>query len=307
MEKDRAKSQAHPAQFVPRKYWKYLAAFVISFWAMIIVALLQMPGTGVRIWFLDVGQGDSILIQTGTGENILIDGGPRGKVLEELADVLPFFARKIDLMVLTHPHADHIEGLVEVLKRYEVGAVLLTGVAYDNNYYEEFLREVSRMRDGGGDGLAGGLRVFVAEASVDYRVGDVYLDVLYPLESLAGRRIENLNNSSVVLRASWVATLEDGSFGWRRALLSGDCEIECEEEVLAAGFLVESEIYKAGHHGSKTASSAEFVEAVSPEVVVIQAGKDNKFRHPHAEAMRTFYRAGVREIWRNDLDGRVGL
>jgi len=300
------KPNVRPAKFVPRKYWKYLAAGVVSVWAMIFVALAEMPESRVKIWFLDVGQGDSILIQTSTGENVLIDGGPRGKVLEELADVLPFFARDIDLMVLTHPHADHLEGLVEVLKRYEVGAVLLTGVAYDNPYYEEFLFEVERRRGGVGSGAEEGLRVFVAVSDEDYRVGDVYLDVLYPIESLAGRRIGNLNNSSIVIRASWLEVLDD-SLVWRRALLSGDCEVECEEEILEAGFELSADIFKAGHHGSKTASSEKFVSAINPSVVVIQVGKENKFRHPHAETLRGFYREGIREIWRNDLDGRVGL
>ncbi|MBT3864898.1 MBL fold metallo-hydrolase [Candidatus Peregrinibacteria bacterium] len=290
------------SEFVPRKYWKYLAAFVVGMWVMFFIGLYELPLFGeARLYFLDVGQGDAILIRSPEGHNILVDGGPKSVVMSELSEVLPFFGRDIDLMVLTHPHADHIEGLVEVLKRYEVGALLLTGIAYDNNYYEEFLKDVFELRD------RGDLDVYIAESSVDFRVGSVYLDVLYPIESLAGRKIGNLNNSSIVMRVSLLGGGGFGASGWRSVLLSGDCEVECEEEVLEAGFDIDADVMKAGHHGSKTAASEEFVRAVSPEVVVIQCGVENKFRHPHAETLRTFYRFGVREVWRNDLDGRVEI
>jgi len=280
---------------LPRKYWKYFAFAVVLAAALFVVGWRELPDGRAHLRFLDVGQGDAILIQTPEGHNVLIDGGPKSKVLEELSEVLAFFNRQIDLMVLTHPHADHLEGLVEVLKRYEVGSVLITGVAYNNHYYDEFLSDIGAMRDGGN------LDIFVAEAGVDFKVGSLYLDVLYPFEPLIGRKISNVNNSSIVMRTSW----GEGGRGFFTAMLSGDCEVECEEEILDAGFAVEADIFKAGHHGSRTASSAEFVEAVSPSVAVIQVGEDNKFGHPHAETLRTFYRSGVREIFRNDLDGRV--
>ncbi len=278
-------------EILPRKYWKYFASAVMLAAALLIVGWRELPDGRAHLWFLDVGQGDAVLIQTPEGHNVLIDGGPKSKVLEELSEVLAYFNRQIDLMVLTHPHADHLEGLVEVLKRYEVGAVLITGVGYNNHYYDEFLRDVGAMRDDGE------LDVFVAEAGMDFKVGSLYLDVLYPFEPLIGRTISNVNNSSIVIRAT---------LGWR-AMLTGDCEVECEEEILEAGFELGADILKAGHHGSKTASSAEFVEAVGPEIAVIQLGEDNKFGHPHAETLRAFYRAGIREIFRNDLDGRISF
>ena len=290
------------AAILPRKYWKYFAMGLVLVYALFVVALGELPDRQMHLWFLDVGQGDAVLVQTPEGHNVLIDGGPKSKVLEELTDVLPFFNQQIDLMVLTHPHSDHIEGLVEVLKRYEVGAVLITGVAYDNHYYEEFLRDLSALVD------SGVVDLYVAEAKMDFRVGSAVFDVLYPIESLAGREIDNLNNSSVVMRLSYPSASDGGaSGGVRRVLLTGDCEIECEEEILAAGFDVRAEILKAGHHGSKTASSPEFVEAVGPSVAVIQVGEGNTFRHPHAETLRTFYRLGIRKIWRSDLDGRIRL
>jgi competence protein ComEC len=278
-------------RILPKKYWKYFAIGVVFAWTLLIFAWGELPEERMQLSFMDVGQGDAILIQTPEGHNVLVDGGPKSKVLEELSDMLAFFNRQIDLMILTHPHADHLEGLVEVLKRYEVGAVLLTGVAYDNYYYDEFLRDLAVLQE------TDEIDIYVARAEEDYRVGSVYFDVLYPIESLAGRRINNLNNSSIVMRVSgpWES----------RILLSGDCEAECENEILEAGFELTSEIFKAGHHGSKTASSYEFVRAIEPDVAVIQCGEGNKFRHPHGETLRTFYRLGVHEIYRTDLDGRV--
>lgn len=96
-----------------------------------------------------------------------------------------------------------------------------------------------------------------------------------------------------------------GSNGERQILLSGDCEIECEEEILAQGFDLQADVYKAGHHGSKTASSPSYVQAIGPETAVIQCGEGNKFGHPHAETLRTFYSLGIMDVRRNDLDGGI--
>jgi competence protein ComEC len=255
----------------------------------------------MHVWFLDVGQGDSILIQTPDGANVLADGGPSGSViLEKLADRLPFFGKKIDLIVLTHPHSDHLNGLVEVLKKYKVDAVMMTGIEYNNSYYEEFFREVCL---GSNDAVAAGgaddcPRVFIANASQDFRFGNVYFDVIYPFYSVAGETFEDVNDSSIAMRVS---------YGSHAILLAGDDSAAVEKEILARGFNVSAEIFKASHHGSKTANSLPFLQAVSPSEVVIQVGAGNQFGHPHAEALGVFGEVGVREIRRNDEEGDVGV
>jgi len=299
---------------LPKKYWKYASGGLVLALVLLVAAWTELPDRKMHLQFLDVGQGDAILIQTPEGHNILIDGGPKSNVMEELSDTLPFFNRDIDFMVLTHPHADHLEGLVEVLERYRVKAVLITGVAYNNVYYDEFLKELSRLVSEGGEsgdggngesGVAGesGFKLFIAQANMDFRVGSVLFDVIYPISSLAGREVTNLNNSSIVMRVSYKDL--GGSDGEQRILLSGDCEIECEEEILAEGIDLRADIYKAGHHGSKTASSPSYVQAIAPKIAVIQCGEGNKFGHPHAETLRTFYSLGITDVWRNDLDGRI--
>ncbi len=240
----------------------------------------------MHVMFLDVGQGDSIFIESPEGHQVLVDGGPGNFVIEELNEVMPFFDKSIDMIVLTHPHADHVDGLVEVLKRYEVDLVLATGVKGGDSGGAEFWKEVKNL----------GVEVEIARAGRDFVAGSVVMDILYPTEELAGKEVDNLNNSSIAM----VVEYEDV-----RVLLTGDLEEEAEAELLKAGVDLKADIYKAGHHGSKTASTLEFLEKVQPEIVVIQCGKDNKFDHPHPEALRNFHRVGVDKIHRNDIDGRV--
>lgn len=268
------------------KFKKYILLVLVMVAAAISYALYELPDNKFHIYFLNVDQGDSILIKTPLNQRILVDGGPKAFVLEELGKVLPFFDREIDLMVLTHPHADHIEGLVEVLKRYEVKRVLMTGVNFFDDTYKEFLKEV----------YARDIPVFIAERDMDFVFGDVFIDVLYPFESIAGDNYDNLNNSSIGL----VVVYKD-----RKILLLGDLEKEVEQELLKTFLPNDVDIYKASHHGSKTASSIEFLDRISPEIVVIQVGKSNRFKHPHPETIRNFYRSDVEKIYRTDTEGTI--
>lgn len=270
---------------VPFKMWQVVAGGLAV--VLVVAGYLwwwRVDGL-FHLYFLNIGQGDSVFMVMPTGEQVLVDGGPGNKVIEELSDVMPFFDKTIDVVVLTHPHADHMDGLIEVLKRYEVDTVMITGVAYPGDSYEEFLKE------------AGEVDLVVVDSESDFAFGEVAFDVLYPIEQIVGGEFENVNNSSIAMMVE---------YGGRRVLLTGDLELEVEEAVVAEyGSLLDADIFKAGHHGSRTAAHAEFLEAVSPGVVVIQVGVGNDYGHPHAEALREFYRSGVSEILRTDLDGRV--
>jgi competence protein ComEC len=247
----------------------------------------QLPDGKFHLYFLDVGQGDAIFIKTPENHQILVDGGPSNYVISELAELMSFFDRTIDLVVLTHPHADHVEGLIEVLARYEVEAVLLTGVNYDNDNYEEFLQKINEME----------IPFYVADQSVDFVFGNVFWDTVYPLKQIFAEDFENINNSSIGARIMYQDKV---------VILTGDMEEEAELELIRGGFRSEAvDIFKAGHHGSKTASSWDFLKIIEPEKVVIQCGKDNSFNHPHLEALKNFQKIEVKEIFRNDLDGRV--
>jgi len=270
-----------------KKLIRYLVPFLLLAILLSWVHYSKLSHGHLIINFLDIGQGDSILIQTPSDKIILIDGGPGTKILTELNEILPFLEKSIDLMVLTHPHSDHIEGLVPVLKRYDVKAALITGVSYTNTYYEEFLENLRQEAD-----------VYFAYADQDFDFGDgVYLDVIYPFESIAGESFENVNNSSIVIRLT---------YGDNEILLAGDSEVEVEEKLLESGVILASDVFKASHHGSRTANSADFLEAISPQTVVIQVSDDNSFGHPHQESLDVFEEIGAK-VYRNDLDGRITL
>jgi len=238
-----------------------------------------------QLSFLDVGQGDSIFVRTPDDYIILIDGGPGANILEALAEVLPLYTRTLDLVVLTHPHADHVNGLVEIVKRYNIKKALLVGTDYENAYYNKMLEVLNEKK----------IPVIFADSSRDLKVGKyVYLDIIWPTKK-SSKNNENVNNASLAMRIV---------FKDKIIFLGGDAEKEEEKEILESGFEINSDILKAGHHGSRTASAKEFLNSVTPQIVVIQSGKDNKFGHPHAETLQTLFDKGI-QIRRNDLEGRI--
>lgn len=238
--------------------------------ALSLYQFFEITDHQTKLSFLDVGQGDSILLQTPEYKNILIDGGPDGKVIEELSKKLDFFNQKIDLLILTHPHLDHYGGMLDVVQKYPIGAVMLTGVAGDR-VYGSFIKQLKEKE----------IPIWYPDSSKDLQVGrDLILDILYPFksQSLIGQDVKNKNNSSVSLM------IRDKS-GKAEALLTGDAEMAQEIELLLSGQDFASPLEKLGHHGSRTSSTLPFLNAVNAKTVVISAGKNNKFGHPHKETL----------------------
>lgn len=244
---------------------------------------------GLRVDVLNVGQGDAILLTTPEQNHILIDGGPGATVLTEMGEVLPPAFRQLDLVVLTHPHLDHLAGLVPVLERFEVGALLISGASYDSEAYSYLLNQVQ--------GFEGA--VYFAEADTDFQFGSVTLDVLYPFSNEVGQSFDEPNNSSVVLKVEW------GDFS---VLLTGDAEKEVEAELLAAWeageINLEADVLKAGHHGSDSSSTPEFLEAVDADWMLISCGVDNSYGHPHQVTLDKAEALGM-SVFRTDTEGRV--
>jgi len=252
------------------------------------VHVARLPRGKLVVHFLNVGQGDAILMQLPTGENVLLDGGPGPAILQELGSVLPFMDRRIDLMILSHPHADHLAGLLPILERYEVGEVLMTGVDYGSALYTTFLEKKE------GD-------FWTARAEEDYSWGEVTLDVIYPFTSMLGQRVENVNNGTVVVRVL---------YGEHEILLTGDIEHDVEEELIEAHDRGEvnlrADVLKVAHHGSRSSSIPAFLDRVQADVAIIQSGEGNSFGHPHGEVLERLERRGI-EVWRNDQTGRIRL
>jgi len=240
---------------------------------LIIVWELSRPPI-LEVVFFDVGQGDSIYIETSDGFQILIDGGPDLTVLEKLAKEMPFYDRTIDLVILTHPDHDHLFGLLEVLKRYQVKNILWTGVVKDTDEYKEWEKLIREE----------GANIIIARSGQKINlVQDIYFLILYPFESLEGLEVEDSNDTSIVARL----VFNDDSF-----LFVGDIPKKIESKLIDQNQELDSDILKVAHHGSKTSTSLEFLQAVSPETAVISVG-ENKWGHPAEEVLQRLEQFGI--------------
>lgn len=263
---------------------------VVLFWVIVLHGNGQVLGVKIgaennelEVDYLDVGQGDAILIKAPGGQNILIDGGPNSRVVERLSENLAPWDRKIDLMVLTHPHDDHVSGLVNILDRFEVGKILYTGVSHDSPNYLAWLSKIKEKK----------LPIMIIDKAqtVDLGLG-CRLEILYPLESFLNKEVENLNNTSIVIKLVY----NKESF-----LFTGDAEVEEEKKLLASGTGLASDVLKAGHHGSDTSSGQEFLDKVAPDTAVILVGKDNNFGHPSRRTMNRMEREKINYLRTDEL------
>lgn len=227
-----------------------LGLFFLS--ALVWSAVLSLPDQKLRVSFIDVGQGSAVLIQKGSVQ-VLVDGGPSPEKLNQaLGQALPFWDRKIEAVILTHPHSDHLTGLLEVLKRYEVDTVLDPELEPAPALYEEWRRLLEEK----------GVPLLRARAGEELRLGEVKLMVLNPQEELLEKTGRDLDNNSVVLR------LEAGRVSF---LLPADIFGEGELELLARGAPLESTVLQVGHHGSAGSTSTSFLASVRPSAAVISA------------------------------------
>ncbi|MDD4351458.1 MAG: MBL fold metallo-hydrolase [Candidatus Gracilibacteria bacterium] len=246
---------------------KFLFLLVTLWTGLLLTAYLQVPEQNLQIHYLSVGQGDATLIEGPDGQKILLDGGPFSNILPELGKLMPYYDKKIDLIILTHPHADHIDGLVEILKRYEVKNILLNPVFYKSSTYLEFLETIK-----GQD-----LNFIPATNKYGLEIGDsLFFEILFPFADTSFMEFKNINNSSMVIRLK---------YGENIFLFTGDAEEEVEELLLRSEQDLSATYFQAGHHGSKTANTLYLLEKVNPKLVIISSGTDNKFGHPHQETL----------------------
>lgn len=255
-----------------------MAAFLLSY---------KQP-KDLEIDYLDVGQGDAALIKTPYGQNILVDGGPNSTVLRRLGENLPWWDRTIDLMILTHPHDDHVGGLVDVAKRYKIKKVLYTGVLHTAPAFLEWLQILRDKK----------IPVTIIDREQTIGLGEnLKIEIFYPQKSLAGTTVPELNDSSIVLQLI---------YGDNKFLFPADISTNVEKELLDKGEVVASDVLKVSHHGSEYATSDESLELVKPEYAVISVGKNNLFGHPNQRTLNKLERAGIK-IYRTDELGTIKL
>ena len=257
-----------------------LSVAAVVIWA----AALTQPDGRLHVHFLDIGQGDGILIQTPSGRQVLIDGGLSPQTLfSELGAVMPFWDRHLDMVLLTHPDGDHMAAQIDVPARFAVDQALDTSVSQANPDAQPWRDALA----------AAGATVHIDAAGGWIDLGDgVALWVLWPPpDGFAHEHADNEN--------SLVVKLVYGAFS---ALLTGDAGLPAEAEWLRRGTPIQATVLKVGHHGSKSGSSPEFIRAVDPALAVIQVGAENSYGHPHAEVLATL---DGRMVLRTDQAGRI--
>ena len=259
-----------------RLKWLFLATLI--FWTILVWGAIwtNIQSTELAVYFLDVGQGDAIFINTPNGNQMLIDGGRNKQVIVELSKIMPIYDRSIDVVLATHPDSDHIGGLSFVLDRYQVRGFIDSNKSSDTTTSQVL---ESSLKANGAKKITArrGMRVVLDR--------DIYFDILYP-----DRPVENLesNEASIVGRLI---------YGQNSFILTGDAPKKVENYLI---FLdneeLSADVLKAGHHGSHTSSSEAFVRTVAPTLAIISAGQNNQYGHPHQEVINLFKTLNIKVL-----------
>lgn len=236
----------------------------------------------LKVHFIDVGQADCILIQAPTGQNMLIDAGHNADADTIVSYLNAQGVKKVDILVGTHPHEDHIGSLDTVINTFDIGKIYMPRVTHTTKTFEDVLLAVKNK----------GLKISTAKGgtSIDFSP-DTKVEIVAPNSS----QYESLNNYSAVIKLTYGKT----SF-----LFTGDAEDISENEMLTANYDLKADVLKVGHHGSSSSSTRPFLKAVSPKYAVISVGKDNDYGHPHKETINRLFESGI-SVFRTDESGTI--
>ncbi|MDO8715864.1 MAG: DNA internalization-related competence protein ComEC/Rec2 [Dehalococcoidales bacterium] len=275
------------ADFAAGLRMKWVVGGLLVAAVLVCVAVATMPDDNLHVTFLNVGQGDAILIQKGNRQ-VLVDGGPSPQAIAlGLSREMPFWDRNIDLVISTHPHADHITGLLEVMNRYRVEQVLYPDSGNGSPLSGEWLRLITGKN----------IKSTIARSGQQINLGETVIEILNPPVPPLTDTESYIDNNAVVLR------LKMGGVSF---LLTADTMWEAETELIARRADLSSTVLKVGHHSSNTSTSAEFLAVVNPSVAVISVGAKNDFGHPNKEVMaRLVGQVGQANIYRTDENGTI--
>lgn len=262
------------------KHWKYgllvLVLITVTVWS----AVLVKSDTSLHIVACDVGQGDGLLIFKDQTQ-ILVDGGPGDKIQDCLQKYMPFWDRRIEMVILTNPDRDHYFGLIEVVKRYNVDLFVANAIEKEGEEYKALTDEV----------IARHIPISNPLTGTRMKLGDIMLDYIWPIK-ISDRSVNEL---------SLVFNLKYGEFD---ALFTGDIVPQSLDEVIQTGKISDTELLKVPHHGSKNGLTKELLEISTPELAVISNGDKNRYGHPHKEIIDMLSAASVRTL-RTDQDGNI--
>ncbi len=239
----------------------------------------------LKIDYLDIGQGDSILLTTPHRKHILIDGGPDATVLTRLGEEMRFDEHTIDLMIASHNHSDHITGLDDVVQRYDVKKLWISGAIHTTNEYLKFLETIKDKH----------VPTEITWKGKAVNIDGVHIEVLFPLQDMEGTQPDDQHNATIVTLVQ---------YGHERFLMTGDLDEDHEHAILESGANVQADILKVPHHGSATGLLSAFLDAVHPTYAVIQSGAGNKFGHPAPISLIKLHSRNI-QIFRNDTEGTV--
>ncbi len=262
----------------------FLALLTLAIWS----AYFKEPDSNLHIFIFDIGQGDSELIQKGNYQ-ILIDGGPDDSVIAQLGKVMPLEDREIEEIILTHPHADHVTGLVDVLEHYKVDRIVYSKVDYSSNIYQSFISKIEEKNIPVTNPNIGETEDVFDQGKITY---------LWPGKNAESYK-ENLNNTSEVFRFDY------GKFS---GLFTGDAELPVWQEIISKNknLILNITFLKVAHHGSNTGTSDEIASTIDPHIAIISCGQNNKYGFPHKKTIGALEKIGA-DIYRTDLLGTINI
>lgn len=269
--------------------WMIVGALVLvcaSTWSAV-YAQTPRPSGVLTVAMLSVGQGDALYIESPTGVQVLIDGGPDDALLRELPLVMPALDRSLDAVIATHPDADHVGGLTELLRRYEVAVFVEPGLSKDTATAAALSREVAEQK----------IPRVLARRGMEIDLGDgAQLRVLYPDRDVAHLSDAQVNEGGIVMELV---------YGESEMLLMADVGQGVEQKLLILDKLeLDTDVLKVGHHGSRFSTSEAFVQAASPNVALISVGAKNSYGHPTVEVLERLGRHNIK-ILRTDKSGTI--
>jgi competence protein ComEC len=243
----------------------------------------------LQVYFLNVGQGDSAFVKTPENHQIVIDGGPDSSASGKISSLMPFWDKTIDVIILSHPEKDHMQGLMDILKKYRANYILDSGIKKDSAEYKEWEKILENQK-------RLGAKVIAVKAGDIIKLGDVSINILFPYENFSNEIIKNSANESCVVL--------DLIFGKNSFLFTGDISDKSEKELMIkSDVAINADVLKVAHHGSKYSTSEKFLEFVSPEFAVICVGK-NSYGHPTPEVLQRLEKFGIK-VLRTDTNGNV--
>ena len=242
-------------------------------------AVADERSSGMEVHFIDVGQGDATLIKA-DGHAMLIDSGENDQGTAVQLYLKKQRVEQLDYLVLTHTDSDHIGGADVIISKFDIGQICLSDFKKDNQTYRELMDSMRYQH----------MTFSTPEVGAEYELGGAVVSIIAP-----NNTYEDPNNSSLAL----IVDYGENSF-----LFSGDCEVEAEQDILANGMNLDIDVYQAGHHGSKSSSAEEFLDAMSPEYAVISCAEKNSYGHPHARTLNHL-RARNIKVFRTDEQGSI--